>query len=174
MRNIFVISDTHFGHANILTFRDDRGELIRGKKFSNVYQMDEYMIEKWNSVVKPEDIIYHLGDVTFDNKNFGSVFSRLNGKKRLVVGNHDDIKYLSRFFPKVNMWRLFKEFGLLLTHVPIHESGLGRAGDNPVNVHGHIHQNKSPTKQHFNVSVEAIDYTPISLEEIRDRVKNES
>jgi calcineurin-like phosphoesterase family protein len=176
-RDIFVISDTHFRHTNILKFTDSAtGELIRGDRFADVDAMDEHMIECWNSVVKQGDIVYHLGDVVMgDREWFKKNWPRLNGSKRLIVGNHDDIPFLSAggFFKKVSMWRMFPEFGLMLSHVPLHASGLRRgAPDNPdapvlLNVHGHIHQNASPEGPYRNVSVEAIDYTPVNIEELR-------
>ena len=63
-RDIWVMSDTHFRHKNILTFRDSStGKLVRGDDFASVDEMDEHMIERWNSVVKQGDLVYHLGDV---------------------------------------------------------------------------------------------------------------
>lgn len=181
MRDIFIISDTHFRHANILKFTDSTtGALIRGDRFKDVDEMDEYMIERWNSVVKPGDIVYHLGDVLMGDKEwFKKNWPRLNGSKRLIVGNHDDIPFLSSggFFKKVGMWRMFPEFGVLLSHVPLHESSLLRYVDKSakwpdgqqtlLNVHGHIHQNPSPEGPYRNVSVEAIDYTPVNIEDLR-------
>jgi calcineurin-like phosphoesterase family protein len=182
MSDIWVISDTHFHHANILNFTDETGELIRGAHFSSVEEMDECMLENWNSVVKPGDKVYHLGDVQMGSKEqFTKFWSRLNGSKRLIVGNHDDIKFLSSggFFAKVYMWRLFKEFGLLLTHAPIHEQSLYlypkkddvNSWDKPkeelLNIHGHIHQNPSPPGRYRCVCVEQINYTPINIEELR-------
>jgi calcineurin-like phosphoesterase family protein len=179
-RDIWVISDTHFRHANILKFTDNTtGKLIR-PQFTDVDAMDEHMIERWNSVVKQGDIVYHLGDVVMgDQEWFKKNWPRLKGSKRLIVGNHDDIKFLAGggFFQKVSMWRMFPEFGLMLSHVPLHINSLYRypPKDNtetfePVamlNVHGHIHQNPSPEGPYRNVSVEAIDYTPVNIEELR-------
>lgn len=181
MKNIWVISDTHFRHSKILTFKDSTtNKLVRGDRFADVDEMDEHMIERWNSVVKQGDIVYHLGDVVMgDREWFKKNWPRLNGSKRLIVGNHDDIPFLSSggFFKKVGMWRMFPEFGLLFSHVPLHESGLLRLLDKKgkfpedaftlLNVHGHIHQNPSPPGPYRNVSVEAIDYTPINIEELR-------
>jgi calcineurin-like phosphoesterase family protein len=180
MKDIWVISDTHFRHSKILSFTDSStGELIR-PGFADVDEMDEHMIERWNSVVKPGDIVYHLGDVVMGDKEwFKQNWPRLNGGKRLIVGNHDDIKFLTSggFFSKVLMWRMFPEFGLLFSHVPLHPSSLLRyvdrdakwpdGHDTLVNVHGHIHQNPSPEGPYRNVSVEAIDYTPVNIEELR-------
>ena len=121
-RDIWVISDTHFNHDNILHFTDDMGNKTRGHLFSSIEDMNEHIIERWNSVVKPGDIIYHLGDVAFGNKDeFKKLWPRLNGRKRLIVGNHDDIKWLSSggFFQKVSMWRVWTDHGLIFTHVPI-------------------------------------------------------
>jgi calcineurin-like phosphoesterase family protein len=193
MSDIWVISDTHFNHANILNFTDSTtGELIRGARFSSVKEMDEHMIEQWNSTVKPGDKVYHLGDVMFGDKEyFQKLWPKLHGQKRLIVGNHDDIKYLSSggFFSKVHMWRMFPEFGLLFTHVPVHPSNLKRnwikredynffqywwrryqsRNETMLNVHGHIHQNPSPEGPYRNMSVEAINYTPVNIEELRIR-----
>jgi calcineurin-like phosphoesterase family protein len=62
---------------------------------------------------------------------------------------------------------MFKEFGLLLTHVPVDINSIIRVGEGGKNVHGHLHQNQSPTKHHINVSVEQIDYTPVNIDSIR-------
>jgi calcineurin-like phosphoesterase family protein len=181
MRDIWVISDTHFRHQNILKFTDhSTGELIRGARFKDVDEMDDHMFERWNSVVKAGDIVYHLGDVVMgDTEWFKKNWPRLNGSKRLIVGNHDDIKFLSSggFFQKVGMWRMFTEFGLMFSHVPLHPSNLlhlsKKGGKYPedcetlLNVHGHIHHNLSPEGPYKNVSVEATDYTPINIEDLR-------
>ena len=172
MSDIWVTSDTHWNHVNILKFTDSNtGKLIR-PEFKDVVDMNETMIRNWNSVVKPGDKVYHLGDVFFGEKDwFQSMWPRLNGSKRLIVGNHDDIKYLSSggFFAKVQMWRMFSEFGLLLSHVPLHESSLLRGSKNEkpmLNVHGHIHQNKSPKGFYKCVCVEQTNYTPVHIEEL--------
>jgi len=162
-----------------LKFTDSNtGESIR-PGFDNITQMNEYILERWNSVVKPGDRVYHLGDVFFgDKEKFSAFFNRLHGSKRLIVGNHDDIKFLAKgnFFQKIQMWRMFPEYGLMFSHVPLHPSSLRRGppdSDTPllVNCHGHIHQNPSPEGPYFNVSVEAINYTPMHIDEIVQRVK---
>ena len=175
-KDIWLISDTHFFHSNILKFTDENGELIRGNRFTDVDDMNQQMLENWNSVVKPGDKVYHLGDVMMgDKEEFKKYWKKLNGNKRLIVGNHDDIKWMAQneLFAKIQMWRRFDEFGLLLSHVPIHQSG-GRRGaptdetaEMLLNIHGHIHQNPSPTEHHRCVCVEHINYTPINIEELR-------
>jgi calcineurin-like phosphoesterase family protein len=140
--------------------------------------MNETMVENWNRVVKPGDKVYHLGDVFFgDKESFKTIWSRLNGSKRLVVGNHDDIKFLSPggFFKKVQMWRQFSEMNILMSHVPLHHSSLFRSKnmDKPMlNVHGHIHQNRSPGGPYHCVCVEHTNYTPVNLEDLAAIAKN--
>jgi calcineurin-like phosphoesterase family protein len=164
MKNIWIISDTHFNHSNILKFVDDKGENVRA--FDSLQEMNEIMIQNWNSVVRPGDLVYHLGDVFFGDQDwFKKTWPRLMGSKRLIVGNHDDVKFLAcgGFFQKVMLWRLFKEHNMLLTHVPVHESNIRKV---EFNVHGHIHQQESPTKRHINVCVEKTLYTPVHIEQV--------
>ena len=145
---------------------------FKTRPFSTVEEMDEALMDNWNSVVKPGDKVYHLGDVTFGNKEnyIKNIHKRLNGKKRLIVGNHDDVKFLAPYFEKVMLWRMFPDWGLLLTHVPVHRSTLGEGrfdGKEIINVHGHIHSNPSPEGPYKCVCVEQINYTPINIEELK-------
>jgi len=83
----FYTADTHFGHKLMLD-----PKLARPRPFSSTQEMDEALIRNWNAVVKPDDIVYHLGDVFFDlhdEARVRSVFARLQGRKILIVGNHD-------------------------------------------------------------------------------------
>jgi len=176
MRDIWVISDTHFGHENILKFKDKDGQPVRD--FESVEEMNETMVDRWNSVVKQGDKVYHLGDVFFGSKdNFKTLWPRLNGHKRLIVGNHDDIKFLSSggFFGKVQMWRIFSEHKLIMSHVPLRQDQFrdnewtrGEDPDGFINVHGHIHQNPSPEGPYKCVCVEQTNYTPVNIEDLRN------
>lgn len=162
-RSIFVVSDTHFNHANILKFLDKDGKIFR--PFSCVEEMNETMIDRWNERVRDEDIIYHLGDVYVTNgQDANEILKRLRGRKRLVLGNHDNGKdqLLQRHFQKISIWRMWPEFKLLFTHVPVNEQNLRGF----INVHGHIHQNDSPSELYFNACVEKTNWAPISVEEI--------
>lgn len=80
--NLFIVSDTHFSHKNIIKFC--------GRPFANADEMNEGLIEKWNSVVKPIDTVLHLGDVGFNYSSLFKIIPRLNGQgKMLILGNHD-------------------------------------------------------------------------------------
>lgn len=170
MSNIFVISDTHFNHENMLRFLDAKGKVFR--PFPNVHEMNETMIDRWNAVVKDNDTIYHLGDVYIGNgAHANEILHRLKGRKRLIVGNHDNAKdqILHKHFSKIMMWRQWPEHKLIFSHMPLHPSSLHlhRSGVNAVNVHGHIHQNDSPPGPYINVSVEKTDWNPIHIEDIK-------
>lgn len=82
---IFFTADTHFGHRGIIEYCN--------RPFTSVEEMDEAIIKAWNSVVRLNDTVYHLGDFAwrfawrFEAAEIA--FSRLNGIKHLIVGNHD-------------------------------------------------------------------------------------
>jgi calcineurin-like phosphoesterase family protein len=172
MANIFFASDHHFHHQNILTFKDSEGAVLRD--FESVEHMNEHMVYMHNSRVRPQDKVYFLGDVTMARNAKGlEILARMNGEKVLVKGNHDLCKaeqYL-QYFKDVRGSHQFD--GIILTHIPIHPESLARWG---VNVHGHLHNNvvrmplaQIPDRRYFNVSMERINYTPISLEEIKNK-----
>lgn len=161
-RNIWVVSDTHFGHENIIKYCD--------RPFNNANEMNEVLIQNWNSVVDDQDIVYHLGDVGMGQKaaDLNELLKRLKGRKRLLLGNHDDGEspVLKLNFQKIRLWRMFSEFGILLTHVPVHEGTLNPKKC-PVNVHGHTHTTIINDKRYKNVCVENTNYTPVNIEELR-------
>lgn len=174
IHNKFCISDHHFFHANILKFTNKEGVRIRDQfptsQAGGLEVMHEYMVEKWNSVVKPQDYVYHLGDVTFDyGPRFNELMSRLQGKKRLIVGNHDKIwnPNLMRWFEKAFLWKGFKEYNLTLSHMPLKE---GSFRDGAYNGHGHTHGNVLGMP-YINLCVETRDYTPVSFEQIAKEIK---
>ena len=164
----YYISDTHFGHEKCWsTFKREDGSPLRA--FSSTGDMDQFMIAKWNGVVKPEDSVYHLGDVVI-NRKFLWLVSQLNGRKRLVRGNHDLFKTAE--YMEVGFQEILGVFvptkGVICTHIPIHPASLERWD---LNVHGHLHDNVvmkdgKPDPKYFNVSVERMYYTPQTLDQI--------
>lgn len=174
MANIFFASDHHFHHANILTFKRDDGTPLR--EFSDIDHMNEIIVQRHNLVVRPGDKVYFLGDVCMDRKGKGlEILARMNGEKVLIKGNHDQCKpadYL-KYFKDIRGSHQFE--GLIMTHIPIHSESLARWG---LNVHGHLHYNvvrmplsQIPDRRYFNVGMERINYTPISLEEIKKQCR---
>ena len=160
MAEIWLISDTHFGHKNIIEYCN--------RPFSSVTEMDWEMVEEWNKEVKPGDHVYHLGDVYMGCSRgyIDNLLSKLNGQKRLILGNHDAGKdqTILKYFEKIYAMRFFSEFGLQLTHMPLHPSSVK---EDYQNVHGHIHDKEIADARYRCVCVEHTNYTPINIEEVR-------
>src|ERR1700686_3059678 len=119
--DIWFISDTHFSHYNlVMKFVREDGSPAR--EFDTVQEHDEFIIKNWNERVKVTDKIYHLGDVIMGPREaHPKLLSRLNGKKRLLLGNHDIIKGtdLLKYFQKLGLWRIFKEHNFVCSHLPM-------------------------------------------------------
>ena len=162
MTNIFLLSDTHFTHKNILTFTKHDETPLR--TFTSVEEMDEHMIECWNNVVGNNDLVYHCGDITM-HERYLPILNRLKGRKILIRGNHDlaSTKTLLKYFEEVYATYAFKN--MILSHMPIDRNSV--TPRYKVNVHGHLHAYSMEDPLYFNVSVEQLNYTPISLEEVR-------
>ena len=173
---IFFISDTHFDHANILTFKRADGTPLR--PFAHVEEMNETMIANWNAVVKPSDHVYHLGDVTMARgkatTHIDTIMSRLNGHKRICLGNHDQLVsgWYYRWFEKVKAYNVLDN--ILFSHIPIHPNSLGRF---KAHVHGHLHANvvelspHHPDPRYLNLCVEQTQYAPVAFETIQGKFK---
>lgn len=138
--------------------------------------MNEEIIKRWNSIVKSdEDIAYHLGDFGWGNKEqITQLRKRLNGRIYLVKGNHDYHGvhwYYECGFERVYDCPIIVQDFYILTHYPIEPIDMsGRYA----NIHGHVHEDfrfSEPTPRSFNVSCENINYTPISLNSIIQKMK---
>jgi calcineurin-like phosphoesterase family protein len=147
MSKRFLLSDPHFGHANMA--------LKRG--FSSVEEHDNHIVECWNSVVNKKDYVYLLGDITMEKNNY-SILSRLNGKIKVFLGNHDKAQHIPELLKYVqDVCSTMKLDGYILSHIPIHPQELGRFG---INIHGHVHENSIEDPRYINVSCEVLNYTP--------------
>jgi calcineurin-like phosphoesterase family protein len=187
MPAVFLVSDTHFGHQGVCHFMRADG-VTKLRPWDTAEEMDEEMIKRWNERVRPNDKVYHLGDVVINRKALGTL-ARLNGDKVLIRGNHDifrDDEY-RQYFRELRAYHIMN--GLILSHIPIHEASLGRFG---CNVHGHLHANRVmkakginyPTGEiiyseteidprYHNVSVEQTDFAPILFEDVIKRIEAE-
>lgn len=174
MSNIFLCSDNHFHHANILTFKRNDGTPLR--VFEDVNHMNEYMVMQHNRVVQPCDKVYFLGDVTMGkNAKALEIIGRMNGEKILIKGNHDLAParvYLEHFKDIRGTYQLD---GMLLSHIPVHSQSLSRW---KCNIHGHLHANAVQNehghedRRYYSVCMERLDnYTPISLEGLKSRIR---
>jgi len=165
MANIFLVSDTHFGHRNIIKFKSKLREGEDLRPWDDLNHMNEELISNWNETVRPRDIVYHLGDFCM-NRSAIPLAGRLNGRKRLVMGNHEHgkaVEYLEHFEDVMGVKRL--SGGIILSHIPLHESQKARWP--AANVHGHLHEFKLEDSWYVNVSVEVRDYRPVPLETLK-------
>jgi len=173
MSEIYFVSDTHFNHTNIIKYCN--------RPFSNVADMDEALIDNWNSRIKPNDIVYHLGDFMFgkDNSKFDHeiaefIFKNLNGIKYLIKGNHESFtlrNYSSEFRGIYDYFKLKDnndEF--ILFHYPIAEWDKCHRGS--IHCFGHVHNGRKPEGKSLDVGVDANNYYPIHIDEVRQKVKN--
>lgn len=175
MTKTWIISDTHFGHTNILKFTDNEGNLIRGDKFSSVEEMDQAMIDNWNKVVKPNDRVYHLGDLAINRRAIETV-SKCNGRKVLIKGNHDifKLKDYTPYFDDIRAYKVFPKQGIICSHIPLHTSQFTHRFK--WNLHGHLHENVVkdflglPDQRYINMCVEHTNYTPVDLDLIFDKI----
>ena len=178
MPSVFLVSDTHFGHAGVCRFLREDGTKLR--PWDNPDEMDEHMVKVWNETVKPTDKVYHLGDVVINRKAL-SIMHRLNGDKVLIRGNHDIFKDedYRQHFRELRAYHVMN--GMILSHIPIHTESLGRFG---VNIHGHLHYNRVKIQKHAGatpvidpryhcVCVEQTDFRPILFEDVIKRIKEE-
>ncbi len=162
-RDIWFISDTHFGHNNIIKYCR--------QQFESLADMEGNIIALWNETVKPQDLVYHLGDFAWKTEDAKRVRPMLNGSIRLIVGNHDDIPALSAagLFQRIYLWRQFRDEGFTASHIPMRHDQL-RHGS--MNLHGHVHGNLDGLESfHRDMSVESIGYTPVHFDEVTSWAK---
>ncbi len=170
----FFIGDTHFGHSNILKFEP----ICR--PFSSIQAHDKELIHLWNSVVRTDDIVFHLGDFSMSAKDI-YIAGLLNGHKRLVLGNHDknDMSLYTPYFEKI--YGTTNYGGYLLSHMPVHPNSLSKYKGC---IHGHLHSKNvmisgglgesewlEKDKRYINVSAEQINLTPISFEALMEKYR---
>ncbi len=170
--NVFLISDTHFGHLGVTKFLTDEGEPMR--PYNDVVDMDEDLIMKWNSVVGEKDKVYHLGDVLINRRAFPTL-SRLAGQKILIKGNHDLFR-LKEYLPYFKDIRAYHKLdNYLLSHIPVHPCSVSRWD---ANIHGHLHHNRVMLgdridPRYFNMCVEHHNYYPVPFETVRQMIKEQ-
>lgn len=155
MPHVFLIGDLHFSHRRMVS-AELSGQRLR--PWTTVEAMDEALVERWNSVVQPEDKVYVLGDVAINRRGVGHL-GRCHGRKHLILGNHDlfQLEQYAPFCQKITAYWQLDRF--VLSHVPVHPQQLHTrfAG----NVHGHLHEHTVGDDRYFSVSAERINYTPI-------------
>lgn len=188
MSKIFVTSDTHFGH--------DREFLWGPRGFANYRDHDEYIIKQWNSVVGPNDIVYHLGDVMLGDNEYGmSCLRQLNGIIYIIPGNHDTSTRIKLYKTLENVHVLesgipgfeaaaatfkYKKYNFYLSHHPTMTSNLEKAPYlrmHLINLFGHTHQQKrfyEDMPYMFHVGMDSNNCTPVLLDDAIEMMKEET
>lgn len=175
MSSVFLIADTHFFHKKILEFERE------ARPFSNTEEMNEAIVDRWNSVVGKRDTVWHLGDVCFGHVENLNIMARLRGTKNLILGNHDQygVQHYIKHFAKIEAAKNYD--GFLWSHVPIHPSQFYRFKGN---MHGHLHSKRVlkevlvetgigmlpesvVDERYINVSCEQNNLTPKAWEDIK-------
>lgn len=170
--SIFVISDTHFFHDVIrMAFR---------KEYTSIDHMNNSIIEKWNTIVKPTDHVYHLGDFAFgtDLNAIEGIIQKLQGRVTLIAGNHDTPVKIALY---TKYWKVASyvvdEDGFVFSHAPIHPFLLEEVSKRSSNIqdryciHGHLHASSVPDSRYFNANWDVLGETKIlNLEEIKRKI----
>jgi calcineurin-like phosphoesterase family protein len=167
----FFTSDTHFFHKNIIKHCS--------RPWDSAAEMNRELVSRWNRVVSPNDIVYHLGDVSFGSaKETVELLTQLNGRKHLVLGNHDNVVVknanVSKMFESVNQIAELKVDGhlIVMCHYPMASWNQSHRGS--IHLHGHCHGAYVPSPnlaiRRMDVGVDAPAaehmYRPICLEKV--------
>lgn len=166
----YFCSDHHLFHDKIIEFERTQ--------FRSIEEHNQFILDKHNSIVKLEDTVYFLGDVCLSvtNEQNYDILLKFNGHKRLILGNHETpsrIKLYDKYFEKISAYHTLhnrngRESQVILSHIPVHPSQLEDRFE--INIHGHLHSNSLNDSRYFCVSMEQIDYTPITLTEILKKI----
>lgn len=184
-QGIFFTSDLHFGHKNIIKFCK--------RPWATTEEMDEALIERWNSVVGADDIVFDLGDFAFaTNGRWKELIQRLNGEHYLVLGNHDVTRWpgdkIMEMFKRVEHQMIVKIDGryVYLNHYPyLCYGGSWKGPQNSVwQLFGHVHSGPGITgtdterlvnvfPYQYDVGVDNNNYTPVSWEQVKEIITNQ-
>jgi calcineurin-like phosphoesterase family protein len=163
---IWFIGDTHFNHRMIISYCD--------RPFATVSEMNEAMIDNWNKVVRKEDKVIMNGDFALSGKDkIIEIGQQLNGRKTLVLGNHDGASlktYYDAGFEMVSKYPIVVEEFFIVSHKPQYTQENGVY----VNIFAHVHGNpafKDVSSRSFCTSAERINYTPILFEDIKAQIQ---
>lgn len=167
MSTVYVVSDTHFNHGNIIKYCD--------RPFESTTEMDRELIKRWNSVVGKDDKVFHLGDFAWGGKEYiKNILAQLHGHITLIKGNHDTHTpawYMECGFKEVVsnpiMWSQFV--------VMSHEPPQFMSDETPyIYLYGHVHDSEmyqTTTKRSACVCVERWNYTPVKIDDLLKLMK---
>jgi calcineurin-like phosphoesterase family protein len=166
--NYFFTADTHFGHDNIRKYCH--------RPFNTVEEMNNTIIQNWNSRVTKNDIVFHLGDFAFGNSNeeFDKYFNQLNGKIIFIKGNHDDLarKNKRKFQLYLTGYYEIKieEQTIILCHYAMRVWNKSHFGS--WHLYGHTHGTLSEKidSLSFDVGIDTNNFYPYSFYDIKNKM----
>lgn len=175
MSNTFFISDTHFGHNNIIKYSN--------RPFQNVDEMNNGLVENWNALVKPGDRVYHMGDVAFMPFHLFTkeILSRLNGKINIILGNHDrmitdnekDLLMWTGGNARVDSIQSYREIKIAGQDIVLFHYGMrvwNRSHRGAIMLYGHSHGSLPPFGKSVDVGVDSkeitSEYRPVNFDEV--------
>lgn len=166
---MWFTSDLHLNHENILKYCPERGNL-----WSSVNEMNQSIIDRWNSVVKPKQLIYCLGDICFYNTD---ILNKLNGKIILIKGNHDrkEIINCGRFEAVVPYLEIKLDKKLItMCHYKM-EVWRNSHYNNSYHLYGHSHGTREGDSQCCDVGIDNpfTNFTPVSFPQILEFLKTQ-
>ena len=173
MSRVFFTADQHFDHEGIIRICQ-RKNPYTGQLFSNVAEMNKVMIELWNDVVSPRDIVYCLGDFAHHSNAESSrkIFGKLNGQKHLLIGNHDKeyVRELPWGTPAEHMkFKTVDGISITMCHYGLVTWPGFHNGS--ISLYGHSHGNLAGTDRRLDVGVDCWNFMPVDLEMILERMK---
>src|SRR5688572_22609782 len=128
--SVYFIGCLHFGHKWMAQHRG----------FQDEFYHDEHIIDKWNSVINKKDLVWILGDITMETTEHYYRLDMLNGRKKVVLGNHDMPEHTRELLKYVETVAGCVDYkGYVLSHCPIHPNEISFCRGN---IHAHIHENE--------------------------------
>ena len=176
IRNRFFTSDLHLSHSNVIKYCN--------RPFKNVDEMNEQIIQRWNKVVTPQDIVYIIGDVTFEKDEEKRIWhlNRLNGEKHLIRGNHDKIisgktikcfNSISDGLKEIKVPDIDGPGGnqhIVMCHYPLLTWNKGHYGSWMLYGHAHGTLKEDPNARRFDVGVDCWNFTPVSYQQVKEKM----
>ena len=177
MKNIYFTSDHHFGHKNIIRFTD--------RPFATVEEMNETLIQNWNNKIRPNDDVYHLGDVALCHQTeLAAILNRLNGKIHLIKGNHENaaLGCAKQFEWIKDYYELTVEDAeakggkqkIVLLHYAMRVWNKSHHGSYHLYGHSHGTLPDDATMRSIDVGVDTHNFAPISYQEVKELMKQKT
>lgn len=173
MHKTFFTADQHFNHANIIKYCD--------RPFRTVDEMNRVMIERWNSAVAEEDLVYFLGDFGFFRsvEEASELIHALHGDIIPIFGNHDKKEVRKADWCVTNQNQQILEINaelegsdpaaidsipVVMCHYPL--ASWNKSFHGSLMLHGHTHGTVPSIPKRMDVGVDCWNFTPVTLEDI--------